>query len=201
MGSSARIRGRRSSLPDVIHIAILKPAEVSSEISAGFFAFLSSKRLPDLQWKVTGGNPNMTNEQKAVIRRLRQQNNSYVSIANTLGVSVSAVKGYCQRNGLTGLRAAAESTPDDPSVCLGCGKPITSVRASSASSSVVRHAGRHGGTPTRRRSTGKQSTPSPAPAAGSPSPHTGTEAGSTAPTSATSPTGSREVRHDGTGAV
>ena len=67
----------------------------------------------------------MTNEQKAVIRRLRQQNNSYVSIANTLGVSVSAVKGYCQRNGLTGLRAAAESTPDDPSVCLGCGKPIT----------------------------------------------------------------------------
>ena len=65
----------------------------------------------------------MTNEQKAVIRRLRQQNNSYVSIANTLGVSVSAVKGYCQRNGLTGLRAAAESTPDDPSVCLGCGKP------------------------------------------------------------------------------
>ena len=67
----------------------------------------------------------MTNEQKAVIRRLRQQNSSYVSIANTLGVSVSAVKGYCQRNGLTGLRAAAESTPDDPSVCLGCGKPIT----------------------------------------------------------------------------
>ncbi len=67
----------------------------------------------------------MTNEQKAVIRRLRQQNNSYVSIANTLGVSVSAVKGYCQRNGLTGLRAAAESAPDDPSVCLGCGKPIT----------------------------------------------------------------------------
>jgi hypothetical protein len=125
MGSSVRIRGRRFSLPDVIHIAILKPAEVSSEISAGFFAFLSSKRLPDLQWKVTGGDPNMTNEQKAVIRRLRQQNNSYVSIANTLGVSVSAVKGYCQRNGLTGLRAAAESTPDDPSVCLGCGKPIT----------------------------------------------------------------------------
>ena len=67
----------------------------------------------------------MTNEQKAVIRRLRQQNSSYVSIANTLDVSVSAVKGYCQRNGLTGLRAAAESTPDDPSVCLGCGKPIT----------------------------------------------------------------------------
>ena len=54
----------------------------------------------------------MTNEQKAVIRRLRQQNSSYVSIANTLGVSVSAVKGYCQRNGLTGLRAAAESTGD-----------------------------------------------------------------------------------------
>ena len=29
----------------------------------------------------------MTNEQKAVIRRLRQQNSSYVSIANTLSPS------------------------------------------------------------------------------------------------------------------
>ena len=67
----------------------------------------------------------MTDEQRAVIRRLRQQNNSYVSIAGTLGVSVSAVKGYCQRNGLTGNRAAAvKDIPDDPSVCLGCGKPI-----------------------------------------------------------------------------
>ena len=67
----------------------------------------------------------MTDEQKAVIRRLRQQNNSYVSIAGTLGVSVSAVKGYCQRNGLTGNRAAAvKDIPDDSSICLGCGKPI-----------------------------------------------------------------------------
>ena len=66
----------------------------------------------------------MTNEQKAMIRKLRQQNNSYVSIAGVLGVSVSAVKGYCQRNGLSGKRANAESSPDDLSVCLGCGKPI-----------------------------------------------------------------------------
>lgn len=68
----------------------------------------------------------MTNEQKALIRKLRQQNNSYVSIANTLGVSVGSVKGYCQRNGLTGNRSAAsEGASDDPSVCLGCGKPIS----------------------------------------------------------------------------
>ena len=66
----------------------------------------------------------MTNEQKAMIRKLRQQNNSYVSIAGVLGVSVSAVKGYCQRNGLSGKRATAESTPDGLSACLGCGKPI-----------------------------------------------------------------------------
>jgi endogenous inhibitor of DNA gyrase (YacG/DUF329 family) len=67
----------------------------------------------------------MTNEQKAMIRKLRQQNNSYVSIAGVLGVSVSAVKGYCQRNGLSGKRATAVSTPDGLSACLGCGKPIT----------------------------------------------------------------------------
>ena len=67
----------------------------------------------------------MTNEQKAMIRKLRQQNNSYVSIAGVLGVSVSAVKGYCQRNGLSGKRANAESSPDGLSACLCCGKPIT----------------------------------------------------------------------------
>ena len=67
----------------------------------------------------------MTNEQKAMIRKLRQQNNSYVSIAGVLGVSVSAVKGYCQRNGLSGKRANADSSPDGLSACLGCGKPIT----------------------------------------------------------------------------
>ena len=67
----------------------------------------------------------MPNEQKAMIRKLRLQNNSYVSIAGVLGVSVSAVKGYCQRNGLSGKRATAESTPDGLSACLGCGKPIT----------------------------------------------------------------------------
>ena len=67
----------------------------------------------------------MTNEQKLTVRRLRAENQSYVSIAGQLGVSVSAVKAYCQRNGLTGLRAAAQKEPEATvTTCKACGKPI-----------------------------------------------------------------------------
>jgi len=79
-----------------------------------------------------GGEYEMNDTQKAVIAKLRSENQSYVAIAGTLGVSVSAVKGYCQRNGLAGNRTVKirESVPDLPSVCMGCGKPL------------VQHAGR-----------------------------------------------------------
>lgn len=67
----------------------------------------------------------MTNEQKLNVRRLRADNQSYVSIAGAIGVSVSAVKAYCQRNGLTGFRATAPKEPELPTTsCKECGKPI-----------------------------------------------------------------------------
>ncbi len=67
----------------------------------------------------------MTNEQKFQIRKLRQGNCSYSNIASTLGVTLSAVKGYCQRNGLAGVRAVTEATPGSAiSCCKKCGKEI-----------------------------------------------------------------------------
>ena len=73
-----------------------------------------------------GGEYEMNDTQKAVIAKLRSENQSYVAIAGTLGVSVSTVKGYCQRNGLTGNRTVSvrEEAPATALVCQCCGKPI-----------------------------------------------------------------------------
>ena len=68
----------------------------------------------------------MTSEQKLQIRKLRQDNQSYSAIASALGVTLSAVKGYCQRNGLGNVRALVDKAPEpDLSVCKNCGKEIT----------------------------------------------------------------------------
>lgn len=72
----------------------------------------------------------MTEQQKSVIKTLRQQNFSYNAIANTLGLTVSTVKSYCQRSGLAGNRKeACRSNHLKPSVlpsfCICCGKQIT----------------------------------------------------------------------------
>lgn len=67
----------------------------------------------------------MTSDQKLQIRKLRQENCSYSNIASALGVTLSAVKGYCQRNGLGNVRAPVEKAPDPSiSVCGNCGKEI-----------------------------------------------------------------------------
>ena len=68
----------------------------------------------------------MTNEQKMQICRMRQKNQSYVSIASALGVTVSMVKGYCHRNGLEGMRAGrhTSSDADEVVICPECGKEI-----------------------------------------------------------------------------
>ena len=68
----------------------------------------------------------MTDEQKKSVRKLRAENQSYVTIARELGVSVSAVKSFCQRNGLTGFRAVTIKEPEpEITTCKCCGKPIT----------------------------------------------------------------------------
>ena len=68
----------------------------------------------------------MTDEQKKSVRKLRAENQSYVTIARELGVSVSAVKAFCQRNGLTGFRAVTiKETEPEVSTCKCCGKALT----------------------------------------------------------------------------
>ena len=68
----------------------------------------------------------MTLEQKERVKKLRNENQSYGTIAGSIGLSISAVKGYCQRNGLSGKRARTEkaSAEECPYICFGCGKPI-----------------------------------------------------------------------------
>ena len=61
----------------------------------------------------------MTAEQKAKIEELRRKRHGYAAIAKALGLSVSSVKAYCQRNGLAGNRSTAEADR-----CKGCGKPL-----------------------------------------------------------------------------
>ncbi len=68
----------------------------------------------------------VTPVQKVHVKRLRGENRSYVLIARELGLSISAVKGYCQRNGLSGKRATIwkASEKEETLVCLGCGTTL-----------------------------------------------------------------------------
>lgn len=67
----------------------------------------------------------MTEEQKNRIRELRGKKCGYSAIAKTLGVTVSSVKSYCQRNNLAGIRAACSvATPVKAEFCKECGKAI-----------------------------------------------------------------------------
>ena len=54
----------------------------------------------------------MTEQQKSIIKTLREQNFSYNAIAKAMGVTVATVKSYCQRSGLAGNR------------CRCCGKQL-----------------------------------------------------------------------------
>ena len=54
----------------------------------------------------------MTTEQKDRIVQLRASGKGYKRIAESLGISVSTVKSYCQRNGLTAVRPEPLPQPD-----------------------------------------------------------------------------------------
>ncbi|RZI48257.1 RNA polymerase subunit sigma-70 [Lactococcus kimchii] len=64
----------------------------------------------------------MNQEQKNEIIRLRQQGFGYKKISIHLSVSVDAVKYYCKKQGLTGVRAA----PHNMSInaCRECHQPL-----------------------------------------------------------------------------
>ena len=71
----------------------------------------------------------MTEQQKSIIKTLREQNFSYNAIAKAMGVTVATVKSYCQRSGLAGNRKEAFQSQSDttlalPSFCRCCGKQL-----------------------------------------------------------------------------
>ena len=71
----------------------------------------------------------MTERQKSDIRLLRERGKKYGEVAETLGLSLAAVKKFCQRNGLTdeklGRQQAQAALPadadDDGKHCRNCG--------------------------------------------------------------------------------
>lgn len=72
----------------------------------------------------------MTEQQKSIIKTLREQNFSYNAIAKAMGVTVATVKSYCQRSGLAGNRKEAFRAQSDtplplPTFCRFCGQQIT----------------------------------------------------------------------------
>ena len=72
----------------------------------------------------------MTEQQKSIIKTLREQNFSYNAIAKAMGVTVATVKSYCQRSGLAGNRKEAFRAQSDtplplPTFCRCCGQQIT----------------------------------------------------------------------------
>ena len=129
----------------------------------------------------------MTNDQKEKIAELRAAGFGYANIASALGLTKNQVVSYCHRNGLTGEKATKRLPVGWTWGSAGtAGSPSCRCPEGSRSSSAPTIAARAGGTNIRRPSTGKQSTPSPAPAVGSPSRPTGTGTGSTARMPATS---------------
>ena len=61
----------------------------------------------------------MTKEQKSTILRLRAEGYKYVTIADTIGLSINTVKSYCRRQSAT---AQADGAP----CCKQCKKPLVS---------------------------------------------------------------------------
>ena len=78
----------------------------------------------------------MTTEQKDRIAQLRVSGKGYKRIAESLGISVSTVKSYCQRNGLTAVRP-------EPMVYPAITPEAPHTLQSEANSSACRQCGAH----------------------------------------------------------
>lgn len=66
----------------------------------------------------------MTDEQKEMINKLRNDGIGYKKIARVLGMSDNTVKSYCHRNGLAGVMKAPTQKILDMHVCKFCGKEV-----------------------------------------------------------------------------
>lgn len=64
------------------------------------------------------GGPVMTDLQKKQILTMRQQNATYASISDALGIPIGTIKTFCRRNGMT---SATSNVP----LCKNCGAGLT----------------------------------------------------------------------------
>lgn len=73
----------------------------------------------------------MTNDEKKIINRLRNDGMSYARISLRLGMSENTVKSYCRRNDLGGVGQAdpdnMETAEESYTVCQQCGKKINRI--------------------------------------------------------------------------
>ena len=68
----------------------------------------------------------MTNNQKEKIQEMRQEGQSYLQIASTLGISENTIKSYCRRNNLgTNVSAKTKTEKEIYTACKHCGKSLT----------------------------------------------------------------------------
>ena len=71
----------------------------------------------------------MTEIQRSKIFEMRADDISYKQIADTIGLSVDSVKGYCKRNHLTGdikiVKLNSKLSEKRTDVCLMCKNPIS----------------------------------------------------------------------------
>lgn len=68
----------------------------------------------------------MTKDQKEKIQEMRQDGQSYLQIASTLGISENTIKSYCRRNNLrTTVSAKPKIEMEIHTCCKHCGKSLT----------------------------------------------------------------------------
>ncbi|MCI6060834.1 MAG: RNA polymerase subunit sigma-70 [Dorea sp.] len=66
----------------------------------------------------------MTDKEKNQIAIYRNQGMSYTQISKKMDLSINAVKTYCKRHGLGGLRAYEVESNTVITVCEQCGQPV-----------------------------------------------------------------------------
>lgn len=68
----------------------------------------------------------MTDDEKRMIYRLRNEGMSYAKISVQLGISENTVKSYCRRNDLgnAGQDGSDSAMPVEETVCMQCGKKL-----------------------------------------------------------------------------
>jgi endogenous inhibitor of DNA gyrase (YacG/DUF329 family) len=67
----------------------------------------------------------MTNDQKKIVQKMREEGHSYLQIASTLGISENTIKSYCRRSILNSIKSIKNNeVKETHTSCKYCGKPL-----------------------------------------------------------------------------